>query len=165
MNKKLISLQRAVEITHRLKRQGKKISFTNGCFDILHAGHVMYLEQARRSGDILVLGLNSDESVRIIKGPGRPVNCEKDRAQVLAALSCIDYIVIFDEPTPLKVILALRPNILVKGSDWKVSEIAGAKDVLNWGGKVKRISLLKGRSTTRILNKIKGQKAKVKKAL
>lgn len=139
----------------RMRRARKRVVFTNGCFDILHAGHVQYLEQAKRMGDFLVLGLNSDRSVRKLKGAGRPINSEQDRARILAALSCIDRIAIFDDETPLRLIKAVKPHVLVKGADWSVSSIAGSREVLSWGGKVRRIPLLKGRSTSGILKKIK----------
>ena len=129
--------------------------FTNGCFDILHAGHVTYLEKAKRLGDILVVGLNSDSSVRRIKGPGRPVNPEGDRARVIAALEAVDFVTLFSEDTPLNLICELRPNILVKGADWKKGQIVGAKEVQSWGGKVKQIPLVPGRSTSAILEKMK----------
>ncbi len=155
MNSKLYSRRSIVQITNRLRKNRKKIVFTNGCFDILHAGHVEYLERAKKFGDVLILGLNSDASTKRLKGAGRPVNSQKDRARVLAGLACIDYISIFNEDTPRNLIHLIRPHILVKGSDWKISSISGAADVFSWGGKVKRVRLLKGRSTTNILKKVK----------
>ncbi len=155
MNPKLYSQHTIFQIVNRLRKRRKKIVFTNGCFDILHAGHVEYLERAKRFGDVLILGLNSDRSTKRLKGSGRPINSQKDRARVLAGLACIDYITIFNEETPLKLIKKIRPNVLVKGSDWKIKSIAGSSDVLGWGGKVKRIRFLKGRSTTGILKKLK----------
>ena len=137
-----------------MRRAGKKIIFTNGCFDVLHAGHVMYLERAKKLGDFLVLGLNSDTSTRKLKGAGRPVNSERDRARVLAALSCVDRISIFNGKTPLSLIKLVKPHILVKGADWPLKSIAGYPEILSWGGKVRRIRLLKGRSTSSILKKI-----------
>lgn len=139
----------------RMKRLGKRIVFTNGCFDILHAGHVHYLERARRLGEVLIVGLNSDRSTRKLKG--RPINSQGDRARVLSALSCVDGVTIFDEATPLKLIRLLRPHILVKGADWSLHSIAGRRDVQNWGGKVRRIGLLKGRSTSGILRKVQSR--------
>lgn len=136
---------------------GKRIIFTNGCFDILHAGHVSYLEKAKQMGDVLVVGLNSDASARRIKGPGRPVNREKDRARVLAALEAVDYVTLFSEDTPLGLIKELRPHVLVKGADWKKGQIAGAREVESWGGKVRRVSLVRGKSTSGILRKIKAK--------
>jgi len=135
----------------RWRRERRKVVFTNGTFDILHRGHVSYLEKARAAGDILVVGLNSDRSVRSYKGPGRPLNPQADRAFVLAALDCVDFVVIFDEPTPLKLICRVRPAVLVKGADWKLKDIAGAMEVMSWGGSVKRVRLVPGRSTTRLL--------------
>ena len=141
-----------------LRRGGRQIVFTNGCFDILHAGHVQYLERAKNLGDFLVVGLNSDRSVRKLKGKNRPVNSQNDRALVLAGLSAVDCILIFDEETPLNLIKKVQPHILVKGADWSVNSIAGAKEVKSWGGKVKLIPLLKGRSSSGILKKIKSKK-------
>lgn len=157
MSSKLYSRRALSRLADRLRRRGKQIVFTNGCFDILHAGHIQYLEKAKQFGDLLVVGLNSDRSTRKLKGPGRPINSEKDRAQVLGALSCVDYVVIFDEDTPLELIKAIKPHVLVKGADWPLHSIAGRKEVLGWGGRVRRIRLLKGRSTTRILKKTKSK--------
>lgn len=155
MNKlKVLTLASLQKTAARLHKQKKKIVFTNGAFDILHAGHVQYLEKARSLGDVLILGINTDASVRSYKGPHRPVNSEKDRLAVLAALSCVDYVVLFSDPTPLRLILASRPDVLVKGADWKTGDIVGGKEVLSWGGKVKRITFLKGRSTTGVIEKI-----------
>jgi len=136
------------------KRKGRKIVFTNGCFDILHAGHVRYLKKAKSLGDMLVLGLNSDSSVRNIKGKGRPIVNQKDRAEVVSSLSPVDYVVIFKEPTPIKLIEAIKPDILVKGADWKRGEIIGENFMKSYGGKVARIRLFEGRSTTGIIKRI-----------
>jgi len=138
-----------------MKRLGKRIVFTNGCFDILHAGHIHYLEGAKRLGDVLIVGLNSDRSTRKLKGRGRPINSEADRARVLSALTCVDRVTIFDELTPLELIRAVRPHILVKGADWPLHSIAGRREVQSWGGKVRRLGLLKGRSTSKILSRVK----------
>ncbi len=138
------------------KRGKKKIVFTNGVFDILHAGHVQYLEKARSLGDALVVAVNSDASVKRLKGPTRPINGLKDRQQVLAALECVTYVISFGEDTPLKVITELMPNVLVKGADYKISQIVGAKEVLENGGQVKTLTFLKGRSTTNTIRKIGG---------
>jgi D-beta-D-heptose 7-phosphate kinase/D-beta-D-heptose 1-phosphate adenosyltransferase len=138
----------------KLRAGGKKIVFTNGCFDILHAGHVRYLKKAKALGDVLVVGLNSDRSVRAIKGPARPVVGQKDRAEVLSALECVDYVSIFGEPTPVKLIKAVRPDVLVKGADWKVGEIAGSDFVDSYGGKTLTVRLVKGKSTSGIIDKI-----------
>lgn len=136
------------------RKQGSRVVFTNGCFDLLHAGHVSYLEQARRCGDCLVVGLNSDRSVRVLKGASRPVNSEQDRARVLAALGCVDYIVVFDEDTPRNLISSLLPDILVKGADWPEDQIAGAAEVKAAGGSVERIVFEHQASTTNVINKI-----------
>jgi len=153
-NDRVVSLRRLLEVLGPLRREGKKVVFTNGCFDIMHAGHVRYLAKARSLGDILVVGLNSDDSVRAIKGASRPIVPERERAEVLASLRCVDYVVIFREPTPLRLIRAIKPDILVKGSDWAAHEIVGGDVVRKSGGKVSRIRLLRGRSTTNIIKKI-----------
>lgn len=154
MISKLYSLRKLKKTILQLKSRRKKIVFTNGCFDILHAGHVEYLDAAKKSGDFLIVGLNSDGSVRRLKGPTRPINRENDRAKILSGLSSVDAVVLFHEDTPLKLITELMPDVLVKGSDWKVSEIAGAKEVLAGGGLIKRIRLLKGRSTSSIIHQV-----------
>ena len=160
---KLYSLRGISYLTNRLRRQGKRIVFTNGCFDILHAGHVDYLEKAKRFGDFLVVGLNSDSSVHRIKGSGRPINSERDRACVLSGLSAVDAVVVFNEETPANLISAVKPEVLVKGSDWPLDQIAGAREVLSRGGTVKRIRLLKGRSTSFIIEKLKCKRKNDKK--
>lgn len=132
-------------------RRGKKIVFTNGCFDILHVGHVRYLKEAAALGDYLVVGLNSDASVKRLKGPTRPVQNQSDRAEILAALSFVDYVCIFEDDTPLKLIQATRPNVLVKGGDWPVDRIVGAKEVLADGGQVRALKFHPGHSTSSIL--------------
>ncbi len=142
-------------LAKKLRHQGKKIVFTNGCFDILHLGHVDYLERAKALGDILVVAINRDASVRKLKGPERPVNSEKDRAGVLAGLQAVDFVVFFGEDTPLKTIQSIKPDVLVKGGDWPVSKIVGTGFVVARGGKVKSLKFLKGRSTTGTLKKIK----------
>ena len=158
-SQKFCSPQNISRFIALLRRAGKQIVFTNGCFDILHAGHVQYLEQARNLGDFLVVGLNSDRSVRKLKGKGRPVNSQKDRALVLAGLTAVDCVSIFEEETPLHLIKKVRPHILVKGADWSASSIAGAREVKKWGGKVKLMPLLKGCSTSGLLKKIKSKKS------
>ena len=132
------------------RKAGQKIVFTNGCFDILHAGHVSVLEFSRSKGDVLVVGLNSDETVKRLKGPARPVNKQQDRALVLAALESVSYVCIFNEDTPYNLIKAVMPDVLVKGGDYKPSEIVGRE----FAGKVVRFALLKGRSTTGIIKKV-----------
>jgi D-beta-D-heptose 7-phosphate kinase/D-beta-D-heptose 1-phosphate adenosyltransferase len=138
----------------RLRKRGERIVFTNGCFDLLHIGHLRYLQSARRQGDRLVVAINSDRSVKKIKGPPRPLLPQAERAELLAALSCVDYVTIFDEPDPLAVITALRPDILIKGSDWGKNEIIGRDVVERRGGQVRRVPLVKGVSTTRLIEKI-----------
>ena len=137
-----------------LKNQNQKIVFTNGCFDLLHAGHVTYLEAAKKRGDKLVLGLNTDRSVSALKGPSRPVVHENDRARVLAALESVDAVILFDEDTPLNLINAIKPNIIAKGSDYSASQVVGGIEVQSWGGEIALIDLVEGRSTSNILNKI-----------
>jgi len=137
-----------------LKAKGKKIVFTNGCFDLLHYGHVRYLEDAKRKGDILVVAINRDTSVRRIKGAKRPIVNEQDRTRTLAALESVDYVVLFNEDTPLNIIKLLKPDILVKGADWEKGNIVGADFVLSYGGNVSNIKIVKGRSTTGLIRKI-----------
>ena len=136
------------------KNEGKKIVFTNGCFDILHRGHVTYLNEARKLGDVLVIGLNSDNSVRKLKGPERPINNELDRGYVLSQLRSVDFVEIFDEPTPLSLINKVRPKVLVKGGDWKIDQIVGAQEVIANGGKVFSLNFVDGYSTTSVIHKI-----------
>ena len=138
-----------------LRKEGKKIAFTNGCFDILHVGHIRYLREAKKAGDILVLALNSDSSVRAIKGAERPLVCEEERAEVLAALEFVDFITIFSEPTPLELINHLKPDILIKGGDWAEDKVVGRDEVKKWGGHVAIIPEVEGKSTTNIVEKIK----------
>lgn len=132
----------------------KRIVFTNGCFDILHRGHVTYLTEARKLGDLLVIGLNSDASVKRLKGPERPINKEEDRQYVLSQLKAVDFVEIFTEDTPLNLILKVQPKILVKGGDWKIDQIVGAKEVLANGGDVFSLNFVDGYSTTSIIHKI-----------
>lgn len=138
----------------RLRKEGKRIVFTNGCFDLLHIGHVRYLNEAKRLGDVLVVGLNSDRSVRSIKGPKRPIVGEDDRAEILAALKCVDYVTIFDEDTPWNLIAAVKPHILVKGGDWSLEGIVGADIVSQYGGKVVLVPVTEGKSTSVIIGRI-----------
>lgn len=151
---KIKTIDQLSRLRKQWHRRGKKVVFTNGCFDILHSGHVRYLEAARKKGDILVVGLNSDASVRRIKGRGRPLVAERDRAEVLAGLAAVDYVVIFGEDDPGELISRLLPDVLVKGADWKKREIIGAQTVESSGGKVLRIPLHKGRSSSGIISKI-----------
>ena len=141
-------------LTARLRRAGKKIVFTNGVFDILHRGHVEYLSKAKSFGDVLIVGLNNDASVRRIKGGLRPIQKQKDRAVILLALEAVDYVVFFGEDTPEKLIRQVKPDVLVKGADYRTSEIVGSKFVSSYGGKVKRVKLTKGRSTSNITAKL-----------
>ena len=152
---KIKTLSSLIPALSRDKKSGKKIVFTNGCFDILHVGHVRYLSDARNLGDVLVVGLNKDASVRKLKGPERPVTHEKDRAEVVAALECVDYVVFFSEPTPKNLIHSVKPDMLVKGGDWKPKDIVGSDFVLSYGGKVKSLPFHKGFSTTSLIEKIK----------
>jgi D-beta-D-heptose 7-phosphate kinase/D-beta-D-heptose 1-phosphate adenosyltransferase len=137
------------------QQKGKKIVFTNGCFDILHRGHVTYLNQARDLGDLLIVGINSDESVKRLKGPERPVNVLEDRAYVLSALKSVDYIISFEEDTPLNLINLIMPDILVKGGDYTIDRIIGAQEVLAHGGRVEIIPFVPGKSTSAIIDTIK----------
>jgi rfaE bifunctional protein nucleotidyltransferase chain/domain len=136
-------------------RQNKRLVFTNGCFDILHVGHVRYLEEAKKCGDLLVVAVNSDQSVKNLKGPERPLQTETDRAEILAALKAVDYSFIFDEETPIKSIEAITPDVLVKGGDWAVKDIVGHEHVLASGGEVKSLNFVEGRSTTRVVERMK----------
>lgn len=135
--------------------KGKKIVFTNGCFDIVHRGHISYLNEAKSLGDLLVLGLNSDRSVKELKGPERPINNEQDRKFLLENLKSVDFVEIFDEQTPLSLIKKIMPSILVKGGDWKVEQIVGSKEVMDNGGDVYSLNFVDGFSTTNIIEKIK----------
>ena len=152
---KIKELKTLKKDTKRLKSEGKKIVFTNGCFDILHPGHTRYLYAARILGDYLIVAVNSDRSTKAIKGPDRPINSQEARAEVLAALDCVDGVVIFDEDDPFKVIKSLMPDILVKGGDWPEDEIIGADIVKEGGGEVKRIPYVSGYATTDIIKKIR----------
>ena len=151
---KTLTRARLKKILPALREKGQTTVFTNGCFDIIHAGHVRYLSKAKGLGDILIVGLNSDASVRRIKGNRRPVVPQRERAEVLAALECVDYVVIFNESTPLTLIEAIEPDILVKGADWAGNDIVGADIVKSNGGRVARMRLVRGISTTNIIEKI-----------
>lgn len=154
---KLVTLPQLREHLQTIRDQGSKVTFTNGCFDILHSGHVAYLEKARKTADCLVVALNSDLSVRMIKGNDRPINSEADRARVLAALGCVDFVVIFDEPTPIGLIASLKPDVLVKGEDWPEDRIAGAAEVKAAGGRVVRIAFEHQVSTSAVISRIRQQ--------
>lgn len=151
---KILSWEALKNEVERRRSRGEKIAFTNGCFDILHVGHVRYLAAARKTGDLLVLALNSDASVRAIKGEKRPLVPEKERAEVLASLASVDYVTLFDEETPLKLIEYLRPDCLVKGGDWAEEAVVGRDAVRSRGGKVHLIPVVEGASTTNIVEKI-----------
>jgi D-beta-D-heptose 7-phosphate kinase/D-beta-D-heptose 1-phosphate adenosyltransferase len=150
------SRDRAIAWANALRAEGKQIVFTNGCFDLLHPGHVRYLTEARAHGDALIVAVNTDRSVRAIKGPARPITREQDRAEVLAALAVVDAVVIFDEDDPHAIISALQPDILVKGADWAADAIIGRDVVEARGGRVIRIAFAPGFSTTTLIEKIRG---------
>lgn len=154
LEEKIKSLLVLKRIISRLKAKGKLIVFTNGCFDLLHYGHVKYLQEAKKKGDILIVAVNSDASVRRIKGDKRPLINEKDRLNVIAALESVDYAVLFNEDTPLRVIKLLKPDILIKGADWNKTRVVGGNFVLSYGGRVVTLKLAKGRSTTNLIKKI-----------
>jgi len=152
---KILNRQILKEKLDALRKEGKKIAFTNGCFDILHVGHVRYLREAKKTADVLVLALNSDFSVRSIKGEKRPLVSEEERAEILAALEFIDFVTIFEELTPQELIVYLKPDVLIKGGDWPEDKVVGRDDVKKWGGRVVLIPEVKGKSTTNIVEKIK----------
>lgn len=152
---KIVALGTLTQKVKAYKKVGRKVVFTNGCFDILHSGHVTYLEAARRMGDCLLVGLNSDRSVRAIKGPERPINNQGERARVLAALGCVDHVVLFDDDTPLTMINKLLPDVLVKGADWNEADIVGGREVREAGGRIVRIPFVEGASTTELIKRIR----------
>jgi len=155
-SQKVVSRGAAARWVKRLQAQGQKVVFTNGCFDLLHLGHVRYLEAARSLGDALIVGVNTDASAaRLSKGPGRPLNPEADRARVLAALACVDRVVLFDEDTPLALITLLQPDILVKGGDYQLHEIVGREVVEARGGRVRALPFIPGYSTTSLIARIR----------
>ena len=154
---KILDLPKLAGLIQQYKEAGCRVVFTNGCFDLLHEGHVTYLEEARKQGDCLIVGLNTDASIRSIKGPDRPVNQEMSRARVLAALGCVDHVVLFGEETPLNLITTLMPDVLVKGADWSVETIVGAREVMDAGGRVATINLVNDVSTTGLIDRIKEQ--------
>lgn len=151
---KILPREKLAHLLDDMRTSGKKIVFTNGCFDLLHAGHVKYLQHARKLGDLLVLGLNSDDSIRRLKGPKRPLLEQSERAQILAALNCVDFLTIFEEDTPLELLRQLRPDILVKGGDYSADEVVGKELVESHGGRVELIRFIDGKSTTNIINKV-----------
>lgn len=143
------------KVVQNIHEKNEKIVFTNGCFDLIHSGHIKYLQEAKNLGDYLIVGLNSDSSVKKLKGPDRPINAQADRAIVLNALKAVDHVVIFNEETPLQLIKLIVPDILVKGGDWKPENIVGSRVVLQNGGSVKSLKFIQGRSTTNLIEKIK----------
>jgi rfaE bifunctional protein nucleotidyltransferase chain/domain len=152
---RVLSLHEAILRFGREKRNGRCIVFTNGCFDLLHSGHIETLEKARALGDALIVGVNSDRSVRDMKGTGRPIVREQERAEVLAALDCVDAVVIFDEPTPREIVTALLPDVLVKGGDWASDKIVGREEVEAAGGRVVSVPVVAGHSTSAMVEKIR----------
>jgi rfaE bifunctional protein nucleotidyltransferase chain/domain len=153
----VLSLADGAAMAETLRRSGKRVVFTNGVFDILHPGHVRYLKAARQEGDALIVGVNSDRSVRAIKGPTRPITPESERAEILAALECVDAAIVFDQDTPADIIIALQPDVLVKGADWAADAIVGRDTVEARGGRVVRMPIEQGWSTTNIVDRA-GQK-------
>ena len=151
----VLSLEKAAAFADAQRRAGRRVVFTNGVFDLLHPGHVRYLQAARAEGDALIVGVNSDRSVRAIKGPSRPITPELERAEIIAALACVDASAIFDEDTPAEIIRRLQPDVLVKGADWAADAIVGRDTVEARGGRVVRIPVEQGWSTTTIIEKIK----------
>ena len=154
---KIVNRSRLADIVNSLKKERKKIVFTNGCFDVLHRGHVELFEKAKSFGDVLIVGVNSDESVKQIKGAGRPLNTYEDRARVLAALTVVDFVTSFSEPDPENIIKELKPDVLVKGGDWKPENVIGGDTVKSTGGRVEIVPLVKGHSTTSLLRKCRGK--------
>lgn len=151
---KILSLHQLQQTREELRAAGQTVVFTNGCFDLLHPGHVRYLQQARQLGDALIVALNSDRAVRELKGATRPILKEEERAEVMAALECVDYVVIFDDVSPREIIATLLPDILVKGGDWGVDQIIGADEVTAVGGEVKSLNFVPGVSTSEIIERI-----------
>ncbi len=154
INHKIVTLDEMCRLSREYTTLGRTVVFTNGCFDILHAGHVAYLEKAKSFGDVLVLGLNSDVSIRQIKGDLRPVICQVQRARVVAALSCVDHVVLFDSPDPGDLIQRIVPHVLVKGADWPEDKIIGARFVKDSGGRVARVAFEEDISTSKIIERI-----------
>ena len=153
--KKVLTLEKAVTLVEHLRHDGRIVVFTNGVFDLLHPGHIRYLQDARSEGDALIVGVNSDRSVTAIKGPSRPITPERERAEVLAALACVTAVVLFDEDDPQRIIQRLQPDVLVKGADWAADRIIGSDTVEARGGRVVRIPLAEGYSTSDIIRKIR----------
>jgi D-glycero-beta-D-manno-heptose 1-phosphate adenylyltransferase len=152
----VLSRSAARELVQRLRASGKSVVFTNGVYDLLHPGHLRYLRAARAEGDALVVGVNSDRSVRAIKGPGRPIHPEDERAELIAALACVDAAVVFDEDTPHEIVTALQPDVLVKGADWPADQIVGRDVVEARGGRVVRVEVQPGHSSTKLIERMRG---------
>jgi rfaE bifunctional protein nucleotidyltransferase chain/domain len=152
---KLKTLDELIKIAAQARRNGKSVVFTNGCFDLLHRGHVHVLRQAKAAGDLLIVAINSDQSVKAIKGPTRPVAAEIDRLELIAAMEMVDCVIVFDEPDPSKLITAIKPNVLAKGGDWGADEVVGADIVERQGGRVLLVPYLKGYSTTEMIERIR----------
>src|SRR5712692_3792275 len=152
--KKIVTIEALIKERERLRSEGKRLVFTNGCFDLLHPGHVRYLSEARSLGDALVVALNSDRSVRALKGEGRPILDEQERSEVITALEAVDYVIVFDEETPLELIAELLPDVLVKGGDWPLEEIVGREEVEAAGGRVITLPYIEGSSTSDIIERI-----------
>src|SRR5918911_3861113 len=155
-NEKILAPEELAEVRARLRAAGRRLVFTNGCFDLLHVGHVRYLQQARALGDALLVAINSDRAVRELKGAGRPIMNEQERAEVLAALAAVDYVTVFDELSPRKLIAELLPDVLAKGGDYALDEIHGREEVERAGGRVYALPFVAGASTTDIIERIRG---------
>ena len=151
---KVLARNAAAAAVRAAQRRGERVVFTNGCFDLLHVGHVRSLEQARGLGDRLLVAVNRDASVRRLKGPSRPVVPERQRAELLAALECVDWVVLFGQSTPLSLIRALRPDVLAKGGDWRLDEIVGRREVESWGGRVERLRIVPGARSSELIERI-----------
>jgi len=154
IQQRIITPEEAGRLFSTSFRKRRRIVFTNGCFDLLHRGHVYYLSRAAETGDVLVVGLNSDDSVTRLKGAGRPLNPQQARAEVLAALAFVDYVIIFQEDTPLDLILKIRPDVLVKGGDYRAADVVGSREVTSWNGRVEIIPLLEGYSTSSMIDRL-----------
>jgi len=150
----IVDRENIIKVVNELKQEGKTIVTTNGCFDILHVGHVRYLQKAKKYGDILVVALNSDSSTRALKGPTRPINNQNDRAELLCALSCVDIVVLFDETSPQNLLVEIAPDIHTKGADYTIDTLPEAKAIMNVGGRIEFIDFVEGKSTTNIIAKI-----------
>lgn len=160
---KIYPLKALVDVVISARKRNEEIVFTNGCFDLLHAGHVRSLEQASRLGDRLIVAINSDASVRRLKGPERPIQNARTRMEVVAALGCVDWVVPFGADTPIRTIRALRPDVLAKGGDWSIDDIVGKADIEGWGGRVERLRLVRGQSTTRTVESLRARSVRTKR--